>query len=282
MQVSSFSIGPNQTPKSVRLLIWTIVLISLLSPILTYFFNQTFEISGPTQWFALSRWGLAQGWLWQPLTYSFIHSPGVGLSLSLLISLFFHMLLLWFSGSEIDQRFGTRPFLFFYFGAILCAGILSSIALLLFSSQSLVIGSGPPIYALLMVWAMLYPDLELFFFFLVRIRAKWLVAIFLGIALLMNLSYGRFIPFLADLSGVLFGFFIGRFVWKLPNPYPLNLEFPKRKKRNGSGKIIDISVMQESDEAFMDRMLEKIASKGKDSLTRREHKRMEQISKKKH
>lgn len=282
MQASSFFSGPHKTPKSVKSLIWIIVLASLLSPIATFLFNHYLQITGPSQLFALSRWGLERGWIWQPFTYFFIHSVGIGISLSLLISLFFHMLLLWFAGSEIDLRFGARSFILFYLGAGLISGIFSAAALLLFSSQSIVVGSGPAIYALVMLWAMLYPDLELYFFFLLRIKAKWIAALFLGIALLVSLSYGQFIPFFADLVGICWGYTVGRIVWKLPNPYPLNIEFPKRpKKRGGSGKIIDISVMQESDDAFMDRMLDKIARKGKESLTRRERERMKKISERK-
>lgn len=279
MQASSFFVGPHKTPKSVKILIWTTILISLLSPILTFALNHYAKISGPSQWFILSRWGLLRGWLWQPFTYFFVHSPGVGISLTLLISLFFHMLLLWFSGSEIDLRFGTRSFILFYLGGGVFAGILSAAALLLFSSHAAVLGSGPPIYALLIVWTMLYPDLQLFFLFLIRIKSKWLVAIFLGIVLLINLSYGQFIPFLADVFGILWGFIIGKIVWKLPNPFPITL--PKRKGSGGSQKIIDITVFHESDEAFMDRMLDKIAKKGEDSLTRRERERMKKISNRK-
>ncbi len=283
MQVSSFFAGPERTPRPIKLLIWAIVATSFLSPILTFALNHYLQIPGPSQWLPLSSWGLLQGWVWQPITYMFIHSAGVGISLSLLISLFFHMLLLWFAGSEVENRYGTRAFLLFFFGGALLVGLLSAATLLLFSSQTLIIGSGPPIYALVMVWAMLYPDLELFFFFFLRLKAKWLVALFLGIALLINLSYGQFIPFFADLFGIAWGFLIGRFVWKLPNPYPLNLSLPKRPgKKNRGGNIIDISVMHESDAAFMDRMLDKIARRGQDSLTRRERDRMEKISKKNH
>ncbi len=279
MQVSSLFAGSGKTPRSVKILIWITVLASLLTPIATFILNHYFKISGPSQWFTLSLWGLLQGWLWQPFTYFFLQAAGVGISLSLLISLFFHMLLLWFSGSEIASRFGSRSFLLFYLGGGIVSGILAATALFVFSSQSVVLGSGPPIYALLMAWVMLYPDLELVFFFVVRVKAKWLVALLLGISLLVSLSYGQFIPFFADVSGIIWGFCIGRWVWKLPNPYPLNLELPRRKKRDGSSKIIDISVMQESDAAFMDRMLDKIARKGKDSLTKRERERMDKISK---
>ena len=282
MQASSFFVGPHKTPKSIKWLITLTVLISLLSPLATYFIENYSRFAGPGAWLSLSLFGLKQGWVWQPITYFFLQNAGIGISFSLLLGLFFKMVLLWFSGSEINSRFGSKQLIFFYLGAGLFAGTISAAALLLFSSQSVIVGSSPPVYALMTVWAMLYPDLELFFFFLIRIKAKWLILIFLLFALIVNLSYGAFFPLLADLAGIVWGFLIGRFVWKLPNPFPLNLEFPSRKKgKNGNNKIIDISVLQESDEAFMDRMLDKINKKGAGSLTKREKERMDKISRNK-
>ena len=189
------------------------------------------------------------------------------------------MLLLWFTGSEIDSRFGSKAFILFYIGGGFVSGLVSLLSLFLFSSQWVLVGSGPPVYALLMVWAMLYPTLDLYFLFFIKVKAKWLVAIVLGLALLINLSYGHFIPLLADLVGIIWGFAIGRLIWHLPNPYPLNLKFP-RKRSSGRNKIININVFQESDEVFMDRMLAKIAKNGEEALTRRERDRMRKISEK--
>jgi len=282
-QASPFFVGPHTTPKSIKWLITTTAFISVLSPILTYFLEHYFHLPGPGAWLSLSLFGLEQGWFWQPITYVLLHSAGIGITFSLLVSLFFHMLLLWFTGSEINFRFGTKSFLLLYLGSGIVAGCVAALFLFLFSSQSVLVGSGPAVSALVMVWVMIYPDLEFFLFFLIRIKAKWIVALYLGLTLLFNLSYGEFIPFLADLSGIIFGFLIGRYVWKLPNPYPLNLDIPfgKHKKKNQEEKIIDISAFQENDDAFMDRMLEKVAKEGEVSLTKRERERMKKISERK-
>lgn len=280
MQASSFFVSPHQTPKSVKYLIWITVTCSFLSPIFTFFADYYFHSPGPGAWLSLSLWGLKNIWLWQPITYFFLHSAGTGITLSLLVSLGFHMFLLWFTGSEIAFRFGNFSFLLFYLGGGLVVGGISSLALLLFSSPALVVGSGPPVYALLMVWAMLYPNLELSLFLFVRIRAKSLVAIFLGLALLIDLSNGAYISFFADFLGIFWGFMIGHFFWKLPNPFPLNLELSRKKREKNDGKIIDLAVFQESDEDFMERMLDKISKKGESALSAKEKERMEKISKK--
>ncbi len=264
----------NKTPKSVKWLIVITAALSLLVPVATYYFAPI------SSWLSLSLFGLKQLWLWQPLTYFFLNSAGIGISFALLFTLFLQMVLLWFTGSEIDARFGSKQFLTFYLGAGLFAGIIASLALLIFNSSTLLATSAPPILALMLVWAMIYPDLELTFLFFVRIKTKWLIALYLVFSLLISLSYGAGITFLADLSGILFGFLVGRYLWKLPNPYPLNLEFRRKpsKKASSDDKVIDISVFQESDEAFMDRMLAKISQKGADSLTAREKTRMQKIS----
>jgi membrane associated rhomboid family serine protease len=281
MQASNFFLRPHKTPASIKWLIWITCCVTLISPILTYFFASTWQLPGPSAWLGLSLDGLKHGWLWQPLTYFFLHTAGIGISFSLLISLFFHMFLLWFAGSEIALRFGNRQLLFFYLGGGVAAGVVAAALMYAFSSNSVLVGSTPAVYALITLWSMMFPELELFFFFFIRIKAKWLVLLFLGLSLLSDLSYGDFISFFADCVGIAWGFLIGHFVWKLKNPFPLNLDLPSKKKRPGKGHIIDITAFHESDEDFMDRMLEKIANKGENSLSPREKSRMDSISKKK-
>lgn len=276
MQVSSFLTAP----RSIKILIWVTSIVSLLSPVITFIMMHHFHLVGPQQWLALSLGGMEQGWIWEPLSYLFIHSADTHISLGLLFSLFFHMLLLWYAGTEIAKRFGERSFFMLYFSAGLISGLVATALLYFFSSSEIVFGSGPAVYAALMVWIMLYPDLNLFFFFVIKLKAKWLILFLLGFALLTNISSGAYIPFIADLTGILFGFLVGRFVWKLSNPFSPNLEFSTRKPKK-EDKIIDISVVHEDDDIFMERMLDKISKSGKDSLTKREQDRMRKISQRK-
>ena len=46
--------------------------------------------------------------LWQAVTYMFLHSSQV-------THILFNMLMLWFFGSEVEQVWGTRRFVFYYF-----------------------------------------------------------------------------------------------------------------------------------------------------------------------
>lgn len=275
MQGSSFYHGPSQTPRSVKGLMWVITIISLVAPIVTFVLWHYWNLPGPQQWLSLSSWGLEKGWLWQPFTYFFLHSGGIDFSVSLLLSLTFHLVLLWFAGSEVALRLGEKTFLLFYLGAGLFAGLLTALVLYFSNSSGVVVGNGPPLYALLILWAMLSPRLEFFLLFFIRFQAKWLVIGLLGFVILSHISRADWMMLTADLSGIGWGLAVGKWVFKSPIP------FLKKKPKDRAEKIVDITLIHEEDEAFVDRMLEKISREGKESLTKGEEARLKKISERK-
>lgn len=212
-------IGPSRTPLSVKVMIWITAVVSILSPILTLFVMQSMKMLGPGAWLALSYYGMMKGWLWQPLTYFFVHTVGIGISFGFLLGLFFNLFIMWFAGSEVAYRYGNRGFVWFYLTSGIVSGLVAMLALFLSGSQSILVGSGPAIFALLTAWAMIYPNMELFFLFVIRMKAKWLVLAILGFAFILNLANGAWIPFLGDLTGVIWALLIGHFVWKLSFPW---------------------------------------------------------------
>ena len=211
--------GPSRTPTVIKALIWITVICSLLYPIVTYFLIDAFKIRSFGFLLPLSWMGIKQGFLWQLVTYFFVHSVGTGFSISLLISLGFHLFLFWFAGCEIANRYGKGRFLFFFFGGGIFSGLVATLYFFLFNKFGIIVGSAPPVYALVMLWGMLYPKLNLHMFLVLKVSAKWIVLLLLALSLLFNIFSGDFAYFIADFAGIIWGFCIGRFVWKLPNPY---------------------------------------------------------------
>src|SRR4026209_2100340 len=82
--------------------------------------------------FALRADGLRAGWLWQLVTFQFLH---VGP-----LHLIFNLLVVWFCGKAVEGRLGTANFLKIYFASGILGGILQS-ALLLTLPQYF--GEGP-------------------------------------------------------------------------------------------------------------------------------------------
>ena len=123
--------------------------------------------------------------LWQLGTYMFVHGS--------VFHILFNMLALWMFGAELERTWGTRYFLKFYFVSGVGAGVLTVLFSLLpfsFSQQlmgSVVIGASGAIYALLLAYAIYFPERPILLI-VFWVPAKWCVAILGAIALITSLS----------------------------------------------------------------------------------------------
>jgi membrane associated rhomboid family serine protease len=142
-------------------------------------------------------YALGKGMVWQFVTYMFLHGG--------FFHLFFNMFLLWMFGSEIERYWGSSEFLKYYFVTGVGGGVLSCV----FSPSSFVpiVGASGAIFGLLLAYGMAFPDRQIYIYFLVPIRAKYVVVILGAIELLAVASPGGDgIARFAHLGGLLFGF----------------------------------------------------------------------------
>ena len=144
------------------------------------------------------------GWLWQLVTYSFLHQGILNTALE--------MLSLWFLGSYLEGIHGPRWLAELYFVSVIGAGI-SALALdLIFSIHTGIItlfslsGSFGGIFGLLIAFGVLYGDLEFMMFPLpMMMKAKYLVMVYMLITLASFFFSDRYYAF-AQLGGALFGY----------------------------------------------------------------------------
>lgn len=142
-----------------------------------------------------------EGYVWQVVTYAFLHGG--------ILHIGFNMLALWMFGSTLEMDWGRRRFLELYFfagigAALVTIGISFSGALGL-APNTPTIGASGAIYGLLIAFGMLYGDRELMLFPIpIVIKAKYFIAvwIFLAIAMALQGSSGS----VAHLGGLFFGF----------------------------------------------------------------------------
>jgi membrane associated rhomboid family serine protease len=150
---------------------------------------------------------VVRGQLWQILTYAF-------LPLGLMGTLF-ALLTLWFVGAMLEDLRSSRwlyeLFLTSAIGGALIASALSFTHLLGLSDQSVYFGSWPAIYGLLIAVAVLLGDTEFLFLFIVRIKAKYLVAIYILIDIGTLLKSRNAFEALIELTGALAGFLFIRY-----------------------------------------------------------------------
>jgi len=137
-------------------------------------------------------------YVWQLFTYMFLHG-GIG-------HLLFNMLALWMFGLPLEQTWGTRRFLKYYFICGIGAGICDVLVNVALGRHTSTIGASGGIYGLLLAFGVLFPDTTLLMNFLFPIKAKYLVMIYAAIALLSALGSGNSgVSNVAHLGGMLFG-----------------------------------------------------------------------------
>ena len=137
---------------------------------------------------------LFRGQLWTPLTYTFLNPEPV--------QLLFALLGLWLLGASLEQAWGTRRFVTFYFitGA---AGALATAAIALFAPSVRVhayYGNWASLEGLIAAFAVLMPDARIFLYF-VPVQARWMLPISAGITVLFMLMTG-WQPYLPQLFGL--------------------------------------------------------------------------------
>ncbi len=138
-------------------------------------------------------------YVWQLFTYMFLHGS-IG-------HLLFNMLALWMFGLPLEQTWGTRQFLKYYFLCGIAAGVCDTLVTVLLGHHTSTIGASGGIYGLLVAFGVLFPDTTVLMSFLFPIKAKYLVMIYAAIALLSALGSGNSgVSNVAHLGGMLFGF----------------------------------------------------------------------------
>lgn len=132
--------------------------------------------------------------IWQLVTYQFMHADFMHIG--------FNMLMLWMFGHEICNEMGERKFLFFYLLSGVGAGLLQ---LLFTHSGGYTIGASGAVYGVMIAFAMYYPDRYMYIYFLIPVRAKYVVAGLIIMEYLAVSNDGSMIAHMAHIGGAMTG-----------------------------------------------------------------------------
>ncbi len=229
---------------------------------------------------------------WQLITYQFMHG-GFG-------HIFFNMFALWMFGMEIENMWGAKKFLTFYLLSGVVAGLCHLfISPLLGAAPAPTIGASGAVYAVLIGFALFFPERYIFLYFLIPIKAKYLIGFLIVFEFLAINSAHSNIAHLAHLGGALTGFL---FIWFDKSSH-IDLKAMIRRNRFKSSassgtkynifnkdndvqeaKYFDIKDSKddklEVTQEEIDRILDKISQSGYQNLTAREKKILFEASKK--
>ncbi len=161
------------------------------------------------------------GYIWQLVTYSFFHGG--------LFHLLFNMLTLWMFGSQFEMDWGRKHFLEYYFWCVLGAAVTSIFvgytamavqsaypAPLFENIAGLVrtgtIGASGGIFGILIAYGLIYGEREILLWFFLPIKAKYLIAGFIFIALVGALGDAGGVANFAHLGGAFFGWLYLKYI----------------------------------------------------------------------
>jgi membrane associated rhomboid family serine protease len=152
---------------------------------------------------ALTPTAVMHGAIWQLVTYSFL-SGGI-------LQIAFDMLSLWFIGAYLETTYGTRWVAELYFISVIGAAVttvaVSYTHIFHLTPHATAYGADGGIFGLLAAWAVLMGDQKFILFPLpISIKAKYLVIIYILIALASVISGSSSLIYVAYLGGALVGY----------------------------------------------------------------------------
>ena len=268
------------------------------------------------KWFALMPFGgLPVGFgltfdfhPWQLITYQFLHGD--------FWHIFMNMFMLWMFGTELENRWGNKKFIYFYLICGIGAGLLHMLMSISLGHIAPAIGASGSIYGLFFGFIMLNPDRRLIMFPLfIPIKAKWIGIGMVVISLIGGLSGGDGIAHFAHLGGGLMGFLLvklfpsrfglesgGEFGYippkkasfidnifnkkEKPQQYSVNWEEPKKTTNNTYSEPRSYNLKEiyvdghKVSQEMIDTIIDKISQSGYSSLTEQEKYILTEISKK--
>ena len=225
---------------------------------------------------------------YQFVTYMFMHGG--------FAHLFFNMFALWMFGNSIENVWGPKRFLIFYFVCGIGAGLTQELVQYIqladihmyqnvniggriipveeYLNMLTTVGASGAVYGILLAFGMMWPDSRIYIYFAIPIKAKWFVIIYGLIELFSGFSSVDNVAHFAHVGGMLFGLgLILYWRYKSGTWQPkFKIKFNKNKDFGNGRPMSDWDYNKEraDDERRTDEILEKISKGGYDSLTKEE------------
>lgn len=192
-----------------------IIAINVLVFAFEYIIPKTLAFLAMTPVYVLS------GYVWQPFTYMFVHDPRS------ITHLLVNMLGVFFFGTQVERELGSREFLLYYLLTGFLAGLFSFVGYL-FTGAAFVplLGASGAVFALLLAFAALFPQAEVYVWGILPLRAPVMVLGWAALEIVSQLfSFQSSVAHLTHLAGFGFGwlYFLVRF-----GVNPAKRFFPRR------------------------------------------------------
>ena len=226
---------------------------------------------------------------YQFITYMFMHGN--------FAHLFFNMFALWMFGNSIENVWGPKRFLIFYFVCGIGAGLTQELVQYIqlsdivehyqyvnlgnrsipvddYLNMLTTVGASGAVYGILLAFGMMWPNARIYIYFAIPIKAKWVVIIYGLLELFSGFSSVDNVAHFAHVGGMLFGFLLIMY-WRyqMGDWRPkFKMKFKKDDDQDNGRPMSDWDYNQKraDDDKRTDEILDKISKGGYDSLTKEE------------
>jgi membrane associated rhomboid family serine protease len=167
-----------------------------------------------------------KGFVWQPLTYIFLHSPLDPLHLIL------NMLFIWMFGGELERHWGSRAFLRYFIVCGVGAGVFITIwGFIVGAETTTTIGASGALFGLIIAFGMIFADRTVLFMLIFPMKARTMAMILFGITFFFTIrGPGGVVSHAGHLGGALTGFLYLKRAWRIGDFYR-ELKWSVRRRR---------------------------------------------------
>jgi len=263
-QRSSFGIGGGLTPavKNIVFANAIIFLIKYLNVNLYYYLTANFALHAYDV--------IYQFKIWQLVTYMFLHGD--------FWHVFFNMFIFWMFGAELENKWGSKEFLKYYFICGIGAGLVNILLTSKDPGYIGTVGASGAIYGIMMAYALYYPDNLVYVYFLIPIKVKYMVGFLALISFFSTMNaQSDGIAHAAHLGGLIVGYVYLKFG---------RLRYDLKRLFKSSPKKSRFTYRQGGDDAKLEyyrqkinELLDKINRVGYLNLTQEEKELLEEGSK---
>ena len=217
---------------------------------------------------------------WGMFTYMFVHADFMHLLLNMLVLFFF--------GPPLEERWGSREFARYY---LLCG--FGGVALsFVFVPSVGIVGASAAVYGLMLAFAMNWPEAPIYIWGIFPVKAKWLVAFLFVVSLLSAFGgSGGPVAHFAHLGGLAAGLVYLKLDWRASE------KLARLRKATRVRRLAIVPRDEEEDRLrapaasgtsspgderrlldAVDQVLDKISAKGMSSLTSEERRLLDEVS----
>jgi membrane associated rhomboid family serine protease len=235
----------------------------IIANVAAFFLQQIFQPHFTLVFALVPRAVVENFYVWQLGTYMFLHGG--------FVHLLFNMFILFIFGSSLEMVWGPRRFLKYYLACGVGGGLLSVV----FNYNSIVVGASGAIFGLLLAYAMLFPDNYILLWFVIPVKAKYMVAGLAIIELYLGMQNSTGIAHFAHLGGAATGLLFFR------STIAQKLRFSLGAKQKWNTYTNERREKEKEQETTnIDSILDKISAKGYDNLTTTEKRILDNYSRK--